>query len=139
MQTTRDGTPEAAQATPPTSRRTRSHLVGRVAVASAVALFAAVGTTIATAPTASAVDSKGCNSAWYYFNGHINTNGVNLRNGPGTSYVSKGLLSKGTRTYVYCYREASGANSRSWDYIKVTSGPNKNVKGWVRSGYNNWW
>lgn len=139
MQTLSDGIPEAAQAAPPVSRRTRSHLAGRAALSSAVALFAAIGTTLAMAPTASAVDSKGCNSAWYYFDGHINTSGVNLRNGPGTSYASKGLLSKGTRTYMYCYHKASGATMWSWEYIKVTSGPNKNVKGWVRSGYNDWW
>ena len=74
----------------------------------------------------------------YYFDGHINTNSVNLRGGPSTSYASKGLLSKGTKTYLYCYKEGS-ATRNSWDYIKVTSGPHKGVKGWVRGDFNNWW
>ena len=116
----------------------RSSRIRRLTVSSATALLVAAGATLATAPTASAVDSSACNSAWYYFDGHINTNSVNLRSGPGTSYKSKGLLSKRTKTYFYCYKDY-GANKWSWEYIKVKSGPHKNVKGWVRSGYNDWW
>ncbi|MFF9074575.1 SH3 domain-containing protein [Streptomyces sp. NPDC014872] len=108
-----------------------------MAASSAVALLAATGATLVTAPAASAADSSSCNSGTYGFNGHINTNSVNLRSGPGTSYSSKGLLSKGTKTYFYCYRDF-GANKWSWDYIKVTSGPHKGVKGWVRGDYDDW-
>ncbi|MFE0356531.1 hypothetical protein ACFW2K_22495 [Streptomyces nigra] len=139
MQTRSNGTPEAAQTTPSAPRQTRSGRVGRATVSVAVALFAAVGTTVAIAPAASAVDGSRCNSSTFAFKGHINTNSVNLRSGPGTSYKSKGLLSKGTRTHMYCYYKAPGAKTPSWEYIKVTSGPNKSVKGWVRGSCNDWW
>ncbi|MDX2591278.1 hypothetical protein PV343_02935 [Streptomyces sp. WI03-4A] len=79
-----------------TRPRSRSR-IRRGAVLAATTL-ALVGGALATAPTASAVDSSGCNSAWYYLNGHINTNGVNMRSGPSTRYSSRGVLSKGTRT-----------------------------------------
>ncbi|MFI0813505.1 hypothetical protein [Streptomyces echinatus] len=103
----------------------------------AATTLALAGGALATAPTASAVGSTACNSDWYYFNGHINTNGVYLRSGPGTKYTARGLLSKGTRTYFYCYR--SIPHQRAWGYIKVMSGPNKGVKGWVRNDLNDWW
>ena len=101
--------------------------------ASTVAAVGALlfGGAVTMAPTASAVDSSACNSAWYYFNGRITGNNVNLRSGPGTTYSSKGLLSKGTKVYWYCYKDF-GPNRWDWDYIKVLSGPHKNVKGWVR-------
>ncbi|MGX5186283.1 hypothetical protein ACWKT5_26765 [Streptomyces avermitilis] len=124
--------------TPSTNHRSRSGSIRHGAAGSALALLTALGATLAVAPTASAVDSSACNSAWYYFNGHINASGVNLRSGPGTSYSSKGLLSKGTKTYFYCYKDF-GSNKWSWQYIKVTSGPHKNTKGWVRFDYNDWW
>ncbi|MFF2206348.1 SH3 domain-containing protein [Streptomyces sp. NPDC058145] len=119
-----------------TTTQTRPRSRFRRGAVLAATTLALVGGALAIAPTASAVDSSGCNSAWYYLNGHINTNGVNLRSGPSTRYSSKGVLSKGTRTYIYCYRDSS---KDAWDYIKVTSGANKGVKGWVRHDLNNWW
>ncbi|MFE3410979.1 hypothetical protein ACFXMT_22420 [Streptomyces mirabilis] len=92
------------------------------------------GGAVTMAPTASAVDSSACNSYWYGFNARIHGNAVNLRSGPGTTYSSKGLLSNETKIYWYCYRDF-GPNRWSWDYIKVLSGPHKNVKGWIRSDY----
>ncbi|MFF5019021.1 hypothetical protein [Streptomyces sp. NPDC001165] len=118
------------------SRRVPTRRIPRITALAATTL-ALVGGALATAPAASAVGSSACNSAWYYFHGHINTNGVNLRNGPSTSYYSKGVLSKGTGTYIYCYRDY--ATKMSWDYVKITSGPNKGVKGWVRGDFDNWW
>ena len=109
----------------------------RVATVLALSLLAVLGVSLSVAPTASAVDSSACNSAWYDFNGHINASGVNLRSGPGTSYPSKGLLSKGTKTFFYCYRDL-GPHKWPWQYIKVTSGVHKNTKGWVRWDYNVW-
>ncbi|MET8289457.1 MULTISPECIES: hypothetical protein [unclassified Streptomyces] len=97
-----------------------------------------LGGAIATAPTASAADSSSCDSARYTLTAHINTNGVNLRSGPGTKYTSKGLLSKGTKDRLYCHSPQTSATVPYWDYIKVTTGPNKNIKGWVRDDLNSW-
>ncbi|MFE0135419.1 SH3 domain-containing protein [Streptomyces sp. NPDC059037] len=119
------------------SRRPRSRRIGRIAASSVIALAAAAGATLATAPTASAVGKSGCSSLSYDRKGHVRADSVNLRNGPGTSYSSKGLLAKGTKTFLYCFKSYDG-NRWSWDYLKVTSGPHKGVKGWVRSGYHSW-
>jgi uncharacterized protein YraI len=119
----------------PTPRRPASR-VSRAAALAATTL-ALFGGALTLAPTASAVGSSGCNSAWYDFDGHISANGVNLRSGPGTSYSIKGVVSKGTTTVFYCYRDY-GAGKWSWDYLKITSGPNKGVSGWVRSDLDNW-
>ncbi|HZH27343.1 MAG TPA: SH3 domain-containing protein [Azospirillaceae bacterium] len=100
----------------------------------AAVLAAAFGATIATAPTASAVGSSACNSGWYGLPGHITGSAINLRSGPGTGYASKGLLSKGTKIHFYCARWGN----QSWDYLKVTSGPHKGIKGWVKSRYVKW-
>ncbi len=107
----------------------------RVAAASALAFLAAASMTLVAAPSASAADSSACNSPWYGLNGHITGSGVNLRTGPGTKYASKGQLSKGTTFYFYCFKEYG---YEGWDYLKVTSGPNKGVKGWVNDRYTKW-
>lgn len=117
------------------SRRSRLGRGSRVALASGATLLA-LGATLGAASTASAVGSSACTSAWYDISGHINTSGVNLRSGPGTSYVSKGLLAKGTSVHVYCYRSGG---SYSWHYLKVTSGANSGVRGWVRGDLVDWW
>ncbi|MFF8932355.1 SH3 domain-containing protein [Streptomyces longwoodensis] len=101
----------------------------------ALAFVAAASTTLVAAPSASAVDSSACDRPWYGLNGHITGNGVNLRNGPGTKYASKGQLSRGTTFYFYCFKTYG---YETWDYLKVTSGANKGVKGWVNSRYS-WW
>ncbi|MYX18399.1 hypothetical protein GTY67_34180 [Streptomyces sp. SID8374] len=60
---------------------------------------------------------------------------MNLRSGPGTSYSSKGLLAKNTKTIWRC-STPTVAHQWGWDYIKVTSGAHKNTWGWVRGGYD---
>ena len=124
---------------PSSAPQPRTGRIRRVTVSAGAALLVALGATLASAPTASAVGSSSCSPRYmYYFDGHINTNSVNLRSGPSTSYASKGLLSKGTKTFLYCYKEGN-ATRYSWDYIKFISGPHKGVKGWVRGDFNNWW
>jgi uncharacterized protein YraI len=105
-----------------------------VATASALAVLAASMTLVA-APSASAADSSSCNSPWYGLNGYITGSSVNLRSGPKTTYASKGLLAKGTKFYFYCFKTYG---YEGWDYLKVTSGPNTGVKGWVNSRYTQW-
>lgn len=105
-----------------------------MAASSAIALLAAVGTTLATASTASAVDSSACNSGRYDYRSVITGSSVNLRSGPGTGYSSKGLLSKGTNTFFYCYK--TYGSDWAWSYVKVTSGTHTGTKGWVRADYN---
>ncbi|MFF2205891.1 hypothetical protein [Streptomyces sp. NPDC058145] len=122
---------------PDTRTRPRSkRRLPRITALAATTLVLAGGA-LATAPAASAADSSSCNSAWYGLNGHITANGVNLRSGPGTGYSVKGVLTKGTRTYMYCYKYTL-SRAQPWDYIKVTSGANKGVKGWVREDFNSW-
>lgn len=114
------------------SHRLRRRFSRRMAQTAAVsaATFALAGGALALAPTASAVGQSGCDSAFYYFDGHINMGGVNLRSGPGTSYSSKGLLSKGTGATWIC------SNSReSWKYVKIKSGAHANTYGWVYGKY----
>jgi uncharacterized protein YgiM (DUF1202 family) len=115
------------------SRRTSSRRLPRAAAVAAVTL-AVVGGAIAVAPTASAVGHSGCTSLDYYWHGHVNTGGVNLRSGPGTSYSSKGLLSAGNKLTYICYKEGT-ATTWSWDYVKVTSGAHAGTYGWVYDKY----
>ncbi|MGW1615696.1 SH3 domain-containing protein [Streptomyces sp. NPDC002285] len=87
------------------------------------------GAVIAASP-ASAVGSSACDyrPAW---NPPVKaTTTVNLRNGPSTSYYSKGLLTKGTRFDPLC-----SAKNHVWQYGKVLSGANKGKWGWV-NGYH---
>ena len=49
---------------------------------------------------------------------------INFRNGPGTSYYSKGILNKGTKVYVYDVRKDG------WAYIKYN-----NSYGYIYSNY----
>ncbi|MEW2402004.1 SH3 domain-containing protein [Streptomyces sp. NPDC046862] len=55
---------------------------------------------------------------------------VNLRNGPSTSYYSKGLLKKGTRFDPSCSK-----NNHKWFYGKVLSGAHAGTWGWVYGAY----
>ena len=52
------------------------------------------------------------------------TTGVNFRNGPGTSYYSKGILAKNTKVYVYQIRKDA------WAYVK-----HNNSYGYIYSKY----
>lgn len=52
------------------------------------------------------------------------TTNVNFRNGPGTTYYSKGILEKGTKVYVYQVR------SDGWAYIKYN-----NSYGYIYNNY----
>ncbi|MER6684636.1 SH3 domain-containing protein [Streptomyces olivaceoviridis] len=97
--------------------------------------IALVGGAVALAPAATAVGQSACRSDFYYLPGVINTNSVNLRSGPGTSYSSKGLLSKGTRLTWICYKPGTATTS-SWDYVKIKSGVHKGTYGWVSARYN---
>ncbi|UFR07146.1 SH3 domain-containing protein [Streptomyces sp. Go40/10] len=96
--------------------------------------IALVGGAVALAPAATAVGQSACRSAIYNLPGHINANNVNLRSGPGTSYSSKGLLSKGTSLTWICYKPGTATTS-AWDYVKIKSGIHKGTYGWVSARY----
>ncbi|MFH9424251.1 SH3 domain-containing protein [Streptomyces sp. NPDC017529] len=104
----------------------------RKGIATAVATVALFGGAVITAPTASAATHPKCNldepDANYY---KIRGNGVNFRKGPSTKYGSYGLLSKGTKFTYYCTK----TYPEVWWYGKVTSGPHKGQKGWVRADF----
>ncbi|MFD7541380.1 SH3 domain-containing protein [Streptomyces sp. NPDC059819] len=91
------------------------------------------GATLATiSPAAAAtVGTSACTGYRYDWTAVINTDSVNFRTGPGTSYSSMGLLSKGTKHIMRCFGSSKPAGW-SWCYIKVTSGPHAGVWGWVR-------
>lgn len=69
----------------------------------------------------------------YYGSGVITENGVNLRRGPGTSYESQGMVNKGdtlelTRIYQNDARQ-------TWYLVRMTSGNNNGMYGWVISDF----
>ncbi|MER7688658.1 SH3 domain-containing protein [Streptomyces sp. NPDC097610] len=119
------------------SRWPRSGRISRVAVSSAVALLAAVGGTLATAPTASAaVGSSRCNikdalpgSVW-----ETVARNVNLRSGPGTGYSSYGQLAKGTDFTYHCTYQTKDKKTL-WYYATVRQGAHKGEKGWINWEY----
>ncbi|POX58823.1 hypothetical protein C3492_35395 [Streptomyces sp. Ru62] len=101
----------------------------QTAAVSAVSI-ALIGGAVALAPAATAVGQSACSGPTYNLPVRTNTGSVNLRSGPGTSYSSKGLLSKGTKATWIC------DNSReSWAYVKIKSGVHKGTFGWVSSRY----
>ena len=65
----------------------------------------------------------------------ITENGVNFRTGPGTDYVSKGLLYKNDYMTVYCARG-------QWIYLRLRnrsrSGLPSGTNGWVHEDYVIW-
>ncbi|MEU5136986.1 SH3 domain-containing protein [Streptomyces californicus] len=108
----------------------------RVSASALLALAVAVGATLATASPAAAVGTSACSKNRYDLPSKITAASVNLRSGPGTSYSSKGLLAKNTKTIWRC-STPSEAHKWNWSYIKITSGTHKNTWGWVRADYNN--
>ncbi len=104
--------------------------------AAAVAVTAAlmVGGTVIAASPASAVGSSACD--YRPVNSPVTkaTTTVNLRNGPSTSYYSKGLLVKGIRFDPLCSR-----NNHLWFYGKVLDGANRGKWGWVNGHYLRSW
>ncbi|MHB9860064.1 SH3 domain-containing protein [Streptomyces sp. YIM S03343] len=110
----------------------RNNLVRALAGSALGLTVAAAG--IATAGPASAASlPRACRYVHPHPVKHVTSTAVNLRTGPGTTYVSKGILSKGTRFSEYCTN-----GKRNWSYGKVTSGPNKGKTGWVRGIYLRW-
>ncbi|UXY29457.1 SH3 domain-containing protein [Streptomyces sp. HUAS TT20] len=104
--------------------------IGTRIAATAASAAVILGGAVLTAPTASAASlPKACNL--------INTQtksvsmAVHLRSGPGTKYTSLGILHKGARFTEYCTKDYK------WSYGKVTNGPNKGKKGWVKYSYLN--
>ncbi|MEU2357701.1 SH3 domain-containing protein [Streptomyces misionensis] len=120
----------------PAFRLPRSGRIGRTVAASAIALVAAAGATLAAAPTASAVGSSACTGGTLNWSGHIQRASlVNLRSGPGTSYSSYGLVSNGTRLTLVCHKTVNHGYSYGWDYVKIRSGSHAGTYGWVYEYY----
>ncbi|WP_369171016.1 SH3 domain-containing protein [Streptomyces sp. R28] len=90
-----------------------------------------IGTGIATAPTASAASlPKSCTTEWTSPQKmEITNSAVHLRSGPGAKYTSLGILHYDTQFTEYCNKDSE------WSYGKVTSGPNRGKKGWVKRDY----
>ncbi|MGW0881401.1 SH3 domain-containing protein [Streptomyces sp. NPDC002671] len=105
----------------------------RTAVVSAISL-ALAGGVLAVAPAASAVGQSACYSPTYNMAGHVTTDGVNLRSGPGTSYSSYGLLYSGTRLTWIC-EDPYSSTGYDWDYVKIRSGAHSGTYGWVYGKY----
>lgn len=97
----------------------------------ATAATAAVilGGSVITAPPAAAAVPSACNWEWQWPQKKRTTAAVNLRSGPSTNYVSKGILFTGTTFTEYCNKDFE------WSYGKVTSGANSGKWGWVAGAY----
>lgn len=110
----------------------------RLAASSMLALSVVAGVTATTTSTASAatatVGSRACTES-VGLNTTVSTT-VKFRTGPGTKYLAKGQLPKGTRVYWACNKGSTGS-AKSWGYVKVKSGVHKNKSGWVARTYIN--
>ena len=102
------------------------------AIASATLLVGGI-TAIASTPAAAAgtVGSSACNKTFDY-SGTINTNAVNFRTGPGTSYTSLRLLNKGAHVSVYCLDITDTKTDAAWAYAKYTA---TGQHGWFYAEY----
>ncbi|MFJ5817342.1 SH3 domain-containing protein [Streptomyces sp. NPDC093108] len=104
----------------------------RTAVVPAVmALAAAAGLTVTTAPAAYAAgENRQCSRDWEPdFSATVGKNAWNYRSGPSTGYKSLGYLYRGDKLKVFC-------SKGSWDYAQITTskaGIRKGTKGWVRA------
>ncbi|WP_327357709.1 SH3 domain-containing protein [Streptomyces sp. NBC_01304] len=114
--------------TRPTARRTR-----RLGIAAATMAMGAAATLMA-APSASAVGSSACNAGGAIGNWKTIKSNVNLRNGPGTGYYSKGQLAKGTVINMKC-TWLSKDGKKYWYYGKVRTGYHKGAWGWISWKY----
>ncbi|AVZ70961.1 SH3 domain-containing protein [Streptomyces lunaelactis] len=99
------------------------------AVAITTSVLVAFGGAVLTAAPASAVGSSSCNFTWAWPQDNRTTATVNLRNGPGTGYYSKGIVAKGSLFTEYCNKDWK------WSYGKVMSGPNTGKWGWISKAY----
>jgi uncharacterized protein YgiM (DUF1202 family) len=105
-------------------------LVIRSVAPAVLAVTAAATLTVAAAPAADAVgESSKCTINWTNFPATVGKNGWNLRTGPSSAYVSRGLLYRGDRVTVLCSRGA-------WNYTQLPrrskSGLPAGTRGWVR-------
>jgi uncharacterized protein YraI len=113
------------------SARPKSLLARRLGVTVATVAMAGAATLVA-APSASAAGAASCNhkgpfGGWKTFVGN-----VNLRNGPGTGYYSKGQLARGTVINIKCtYLKGQ----QYWYYGQIRTGAHKNAWGWIFHQY----
>ena len=97
-----------------------------------------LGGSAALAPAASAattVGSSACNRTEGY-NDAINTNNVNFRTGPGTTYGSLRQLNRGAKVYVYCAKVISYQTDAAWTYVRYNA---TGQKAWVYADYLTTW
>ncbi|MFB6846349.1 SH3 domain-containing protein [Streptomyces sp. NPDC056373] len=87
-----------------------------------------IATTVAVAGPAAAVGSSACTGDGSGLGTAKTTTGINLRNGPSTSYAILGFLGKGTKIDPEC-------TDGSWLYGKVLTGANAGTWGWVSIPY----
>ncbi|MET7359623.1 hypothetical protein ABZS76_14345 [Streptomyces sp. NPDC005562] len=106
--------------------RGSSRRLGRTAATSAAVAVAVLGTTLATAPAASAVDSSGCskNIANHYRIVH-DLAGATIRSGPAQGYSKRYHLNYGEYFLAVCTAKSSAGNL--WYYGKDLG----DRKGWV--------
>ncbi|PPS73319.1 hypothetical protein BV882_15595 [Streptomyces sp. 46] len=107
-------------------RRLKKAAVGITTAALVVA--GGIATTVAVAGPASAVGSSACTGDGSGLVTAKTTTGINLRNGPSTSYASLGFLGKGTKIDPDCTKD-------NWLYGKVLTGANAGKWGWVSISY----
>ncbi|MCX4682127.1 SH3 domain-containing protein [Streptomyces sp. NBC_01433] len=110
----------------------RARTPARLITSAAIALSATAGLAVVTAPAAHAVgENSKCTVNWSHGEaGTVSKNGWNLRTGPTTGYVSRGVLYRGDTVKLLCSRG-------NWDYTELSkrskSGMAKGTRGWVRS------
>lgn len=106
--------------------RSRTRTLGRVAASSAITLLAAAGATLATAPTASALDSTYCTSnitnQWRTVR---DLGGAAVRSGPGQTHTKRYGLNFGEHFWAVCQAKSPAGNT--WYYGKDDLGR----KGWM--------
>ncbi|MER7688270.1 SH3 domain-containing protein [Streptomyces sp. NPDC097610] len=113
--------------------RLKSLAARRLGLAVAAVAMGAAATLVA-APSASAVGTSACNAGGAVGNWKTTVGNLNLRNGPGTNYYSKGQLIKGTVINMKCtWLRKDGQDY--WYYGQVRTGAHKGVWGWISWKY----
>ncbi|MEV7955255.1 SH3 domain-containing protein [Streptomyces sp. NPDC088141] len=111
--------------------RPKNFVTQRLGVAVATVAMGAAANLVA-APSASAAGSSACNAGGAIGNWKTMVGNVNLRNGPGTNYYSKGQLTKGTVINMKC---TYAHGQEYWYYGEVRTGAHKNTWGWISWKY----
>ncbi|MEU7579117.1 hypothetical protein AB0B50_16125 [Streptomyces sp. NPDC041068] len=107
----------------------RTSRIGKTLATLTAATAVALGGTLVTAPTASAVDGSGCEVNVRNYRAFAESGGATVRNGPGTNYRRKGFLPAGNSFLVRCY--AVNSHGNVWFYGDPSP---TTYRGWVYAG-----